>query len=181
MTNRLYLASPLEIEEWEIVEHLEQYTLYDEFAERVEKATRLLEQGKAYWKEHRSEEGQWSPAAVETVANIRFRAYNIRQGSERYDLHLADCIRSSLGGAPSESISDAQLVAAMAMDRACWAIENLARWFADFEKDLCDTTRRLASLNQPEGVMAMCRQIWLLREVEHRETTADYRATRSAG
>ncbi len=176
MTNRLYLASPLEIEEWEIVEHLEQYTLYDEFAARIEKATSLVEQGKAYWIEYCSEEEGWSPAAVETVANVRYRANNIRRSSERYDLHLADCIRSSLGGVPSESNKDAQLVAALAMDSACRAIETLAHWFSDFEKDLCKTRRWLMALDDEEDAMPLCRKDWLSREVEVRESTAEYLA-----
>jgi hypothetical protein len=136
--SRLYIGSPLEIEDWEIVEHLEQFVLFgafDDAADLIDDALSLLHQGRERWQRQKSSNGEWLPVAIEAVADVRRHAYNIRQRFQRYG-DLAESVRLSIGYSASVKITGAQYAAAFSLHHACRALEVLARWFADFDADL---------------------------------------------
>lgn len=136
--SRLYIGSPLEIEDWEIVEHLEQFVLFgafDDAADLIDDALSLLHQGRERWQRQKNSNGEWLPAAVEAVADVRRHASNIRQRFQRYG-DLAESVRLSIGYSESVKITGAQYAAAFSLHHACRALEVLARWFADFDADL---------------------------------------------
>lgn len=178
MSERLYLAAPLEIDGWEVVECLDSHTLFEEFSERVDDALSLLREGQSHWREHQTD-GEWSATAVDTVGEVRRLAYNIRQSFQRYG-DLAACIRSSIGSRDEVSISDAQYVAALSMDRACRVIEILASWLSDFDAALYSVRPDLVELiaeKDPEGfadLLSRRRAECAQGEIDTRESVADY-------
>lgn len=179
MSEHLYIAAPLDVDGWEVIECLESHTLFGEFAERVDDALSLLREGQSHWREHQTADGEWSATAVDTVGEVRRRAYNIRQSFQRYG-DLAACIRSSIGNSGELGISDAQYVAALAMDRACWVIESLASWLSDFDGALYSVRPDLVELiaeNDPDGfadLLARRRAECAQGEIDTRECVADY-------
>ena len=137
MLNRIfYLSAPLEIEGWEIVETFERFTLYDEFADRIDEALELIRQGQEQWASHQTD-GEWSAESVRVLANVRRLSYNISQQFERSSDDLPRCIHWTIGESSNSAITDSQYIAALAIDRACRLIETLERWLRDFDTDLC--------------------------------------------
>lgn len=179
MNERLYLAAPLEIEGWEVVECLDSHTLFEEFAERVDDALSLLHEGQSHWREHQTADGEWSAPAGDAVGEVRRLAYNIRQSFQRYGGDLAACIRSSIGNSGEAGISDAQYVAALAMDRACRVIEALASWLSDFDGVLYSVRPDLVELiaeNDPDGfadLLSRRRAECAQGEMDTRESVAE--------
>lgn len=136
--SRLYIGSPLEIEDWEIVEHLEQFVLFGAFdnaAGLIDDALSLLHQGRERWQRQKSSNGEWLPAAIEAVADVRRHASSIRQRFQRYG-DLAESVRLSIGYSASVRITGAQYASAFSLHHTCRALEVLARWFTDFDADL---------------------------------------------
>ena len=180
MADRLRIAAPLEVDGWEIIEALEEHALFDEFAERIDTAIGLLHEGQALWREH-LKDGEWSSEAGHTVAEVRRLAYNIRQRIERDSSDLAPCIRWAVGA--SSTVTDSQCVAALAMDRACWALETLARWLADFDSDLHGVSSPDVRALLEESPTAFAGLVETLRgdcaqsEMETRERVADLLGT----
>lgn len=137
MLNRIfYLSAPLEIEGWEIIETFERFTLYDEFADRIDEALELIRQGQEQWASHQTD-GDWSAESVRVLANVRRLSYNISQQFERSSDDLPRCIHWTIGESSNSAITDSQYIAALAIDRACRLIETLERWLRDFDTDLC--------------------------------------------
>lgn len=171
MSEHLYIAAPLDIDGWEVVECLESHTLFEEFAERVDDALSLIREGQSHWREHQTADGEWSATAVDTVAEVRRLAYNIRQSFKSYGGDLAACIRSSISSSGA-GISDAQHVAAFAMDRACRVIETVGQWLAAFDAELLTAPAETAPDefdNMLESLRLECAQ----SEMETRESAAD--------
>jgi len=179
VSEHLYLAAPLDIEGWEIVECLESHILFKEFDERVDDALALVREGQSHWREHQTADGEWSATAADTVGEVRRLAYNIRQSFQRYGGDLAACIRSSIGNSGEGGISDAQYVAALAMDRACRVIETLASWLSDFDGALYSVRPDLVELiaeNDPDGfadLLSRRRAECAQGEMDTRESVAE--------
>nr|BFE94197.1 hypothetical protein GCM10020185_47330 [Pseudomonas brassicacearum subsp. brassicacearum] len=57
MSNKFHLSDPLNVEGWEIVETLERFTLYDEFAHRIQDALELIREGQEHWMNHQKKMG----------------------------------------------------------------------------------------------------------------------------
>ncbi|MFU4908335.1 hypothetical protein ACM7ZU_12400 [Pseudomonas aeruginosa] len=184
MDNRLYLNAPLEIEGWEIVETLEHLTLFCEFRERIEDALELIQFGQKHWQGHMHHDGEWSVLAMQTVAEVRCLAYNIWQSFQRSSDDLARCIRWSVGlSSADSSVTDSQCVAALAMDRACRAIETLARWLEGFDAELYGTNPGVVAALAEEApdhfeeLLTALRQEGAMEEMEARESAADLLGT----
>lgn len=173
--SRLYIGSPLEIEDWVIVEHLEQFVLFgafDDAPDLVDDALSLLHQGRERWQRQKSKSGEWLPPAVEAVAAVRRHASNIRQRFERYG-DLAEAVRSSIGYGDGVKITGAQYAAAFSLHHACRALEVLGRWFADFDADLyahrSDLVKSIA-MDAPAEFAALVNE--LRQEGAHAEAVA---------
>lgn len=179
LSSPYYLAAPLEIEEWEVIETLEQYVLYDEFAERIDYALQLLEEGQRHWQEHQSPDGEWSEISIKVVSEVRLLSYNISQKLQFSDLDIAACIRSTVGISSESNVSNSQCMAALAMDRACRAIETLGKWFADFQQEFHTTSPKTLdaiareSPDDFEVLINKPRREWAQAEMEARENTAE--------
>ena len=173
--SRLYIGSPLEVEDWEIVEHLEQFALFgafDDAADLIDDALLLLHQGRERWQRQKSSSGEWLPAAIEAVSDVRRHASNIRQRFQRYG-DLAESVRLSIGYSASVKITGAQYAAAFSLHHACRALEVLARWFADFDADLYahrpDLVKSIA-MDAPDEFAALVNE--LQQEGAHAEAEA---------
>lgn len=136
MNKKFYLSAPLNIEQWEIVETFERFTLCDEFGDRIEDALELIREGQEHWSSHLTD-GEWSVESVRVLANARRLSYNIRQQFERSRDDLPRCIQSAVGESSNTAITDGQYIAALALDLACRSIETLERWLSGFDEDLC--------------------------------------------
>lgn len=135
-----WISAPLDVEGWEVVESLEDYALYPEYAARIDECLQLIADGQAFWQPYRNattidDDGSWQPGVEHAISEVRRLAYNIRQLAERYGGDLAGHIRSSIY-AQRDDISDSAYVAAMGIDRACWAIQRISRWLVEFEAEL---------------------------------------------
>lgn len=185
MANRPDLPHPLHLDEGEILYHLESHPLYPEFFDRIDDALALIFKGQQHWKEHQAEGGEWSEIAILAIAEVRLRAYNIRQAimfNEGDGDILVNAIRSRAGLSGTE-ISAAQCIAALAMDRACWAIETLWRWFAKLEDEWRQANPELFEVivqQDPEGFAELveeARQETPQLEIETRERVAELLGT----
>lgn len=175
MSNRFRVATPLDVDGWEITEALENYALFDEFAERLDTAIDLLHEGQALWRDH-LKDGQWSSEATQTVAEVRRLAYNIRQRFDGASSDLATCIRWAVSA--GSTVTDSQCVAALAMDRACWAIEALAAWLEGIDQRLAGCVNGVGALTPAsEGLrtalVQSVRDNQTVLEMETRERVAD--------
>ena len=177
MSNRFYLSDPLNAEGWEIVETLERFTLYDEFAHRIEDALELIREGQEHWMDHQKD-GEWSADSIRVLSHVRRLSYNIRQQFERSnDLPLS--IRWAIGDSSNSTITDNQYIAALAIDRSCRVIETLEKWLSDFDADLCagdpDSLSALvaAESNEFADFMNEVRHEQSHLEIEAREAAAD--------
>ncbi|MCU7650737.1 hypothetical protein [Pseudomonas piscis] len=178
MSNHLYLDAPLDIDGWEIVEPLENLELYEEFSERIDDALELIREGQHYWASHQ-EDGAWSAESKRVMTEVRRLSYNIRQTFNRSQDDLPRCIRWTIGELSESAVTDCQCVAAFAIDRACRAIEVLARWMADFDTDLYtvgrDTLATLAK-DKPKSFNIFLNEVrheQAQQEIEARENVAD--------
>lgn len=178
MNRKFYLSAPLNIEGWEIVETFERFTLYDEFAERIDGALELILEGKEYWASH-LKDGEWSEESIRVLANVRRLSYNIRQQFERSRDDLPRCIHWTIGGSSNSAITDSQYIAALAIDRACRVIETMERWLSGFDKDLCaGNLENLAALiaDASDDFMDLVEEVRHEQahlEIEAREAAAD--------
>lgn len=182
LNKKFYLSAPLNIEGWEVVETFERFTLYDEFAERIDDALELILEGQEHWVSHLTDE-KWSVESVRVLANVRRLSSNIRQYSERSGDDLPRCIHWTVGEASSSAITDSQYIAALAIDCACRAIETLEKWLSAFDADL--------SAGKPDSLAALIadaseefkvfveevRHEQLHLEIEAREAAADLLGT----
>ncbi|MCF5776770.1 hypothetical protein GIV40_06695 [Pseudomonas poae] len=172
------MSAPLEIEGWEIVETFERFTLYDEFADRIDEALELIRQGQEQWASHQTD-GEWSAESVRVLANVRRLSYNISQQFERSSDDLPRCIHWTIGESSNSAITDSQYIAALAIDRACRVIETLERWLSGFDKDLgAGNFENLAALNADASndsveFVEEVRHEQAYLEIEARETAAD--------
>lgn len=179
MNDPLYLSSPLGVEGWEVIEQLEGFALFEEFRERIEDALTVIHEGQALWVDHLDSDGVWSEQALCAVADVRRQATNILQRLSDPMADFATSIRWSVRWSADVNATDAQCVAALALDRACRAIETLARWLADFDADLGGAGSELLSELAQEApkefaeFLADARFKGALAEVEARERTAD--------
>lgn len=178
MSNRFHLSDPLNIEGWEIVETFERFTLYEEFAERIDDALDLIRNGQEHWASH-LKDGEWSVESVRVLANVRRLSSNISQQFERSRDDLPRCIRWVAGESANSAINDSQYIAALAIDRACRAIETLERWLSGFDTDVCSgNLESLAALNGEASndvaeFMTEVRHELAHLEIEAREAVAD--------
>lgn len=175
MSDRFRVATPLDVDGWEITEALENYALFDEFAERLDTAIDLLHEGQALWRDH-LKDGQWSSEATQTVAEVRRLAYNIRQRFDGASGDLATCIRWAVSA--GSTVTDSQCVAALAMDRACWAIEAMSAWLGGIDQRLVGCANGLGALTPAsEGLrtalVQLVRDNQAVFEMETRERVAD--------
>lgn len=136
MNNRFYLNAPLDVEDWENIEALEYLTLYEEFAERIDNIVELIREGQQHWADHQNEAGEWSADAVRVLGEVRRRSYNIHQRIGLFQDDLARTIRWIISESSESAVTDCQYVAALAIDRACRAIEVLGRWLREFNENL---------------------------------------------
>lgn len=177
MSNRLYLSDPLNVEGWEIVETLERFTLYDEFANRIEDALELILEGQEHWMDHQKD-GEWSADAIRVLSSVRRLSYNIRQQFERVD-DLPLSIRWAIGDSLDSTITDSQYIAALAIDRSCRVIETLEKWLSGFDANLCAgdadnlTALMAAAPNEFEEFVNEVRHEQSYLEIEAREAAAD--------
>lgn len=185
MANSPYLSRPLHIDEGEILDHLENHPLYPEFHGRIDDALALIFKGQRHWREHQTEDGEWSESAMRAVTEIRLRSYNIHQAimfSKGDGEALVSVIQSRAGLCNTE-ISDAQCIAALAIDRACRAIEKLWQWFAELEDEWHQANPELLEAIQqqdPEGFAELveeARQETPHFEIETRERVAELLGT----
>ncbi len=178
LNRKFYLSAPLNIEGWEIVETFERFTLYNEFAERIDDALELILEGQEHWASHLTD-GEWSAESIRVQANVRRLSYNIRQQFERSRDDLPRCIHWTVGESSNSAIADSQYVAAMAIDRACRVIETLERWLSGFDKVLYagNYENRADSLaDVSEDFMEFIGEVrheHSHEEIELRETAAD--------
>jgi len=178
LSRAFYLSDPLYIEGWEIVETFERFTLYDEFAERIDIALGLILEGQEHWASHLAD-GEWSAESIRVMADVRRLSYNIRQQFERSRDDLPRCIRWTVGESSRSAITDSQYIAALAIDRACRVIETLERWLSGFDKDLCaGNFENLAALiaDASDEFMAFVEEVRHEQphlEIEAREAAAD--------
>lgn len=177
MSGSLYIGVPLGIDGWEIIESLEHFTLFGEYRSGIEDAIRLLQEGQGCWQSHLSEDGEWSEAALQSVAEVRRLSFNIWQNYQRYGDDLARSIRWSVGINTESGVTDRQCVAALAMDRACRAIEVLTNWLADFDTELY--------AGSPDDVTALANESPALfrrfvEEVRHEHAPAECHARESS-
>lgn len=182
MNSKFYLSAPLNIEGWEIVETFERYTLYDEFAERLDDALELILEGQEHWASHLTD-GEWSDESIRVLANVRRLSYNIRQQFERTRDDLPQCIHWTIGESSNSAITDSQYIAALAIDRACRVIESLERWLRGFDKNLCaGNSENLAVLisDSTDDFMELVEEVRHEQphlEIEVREAAADFLGT----
>lgn len=178
MSKKFYLSAPLDIEGWEVFETLERFTLYDEFSDRIDDALELIREGQEHWAGH-MKEGEWSAESVRVLSNVRRLSYNILEQFERSRDDLPRCIHWTVGESSNSPITDSQYIAALAIDRACRAIETLERWLSAFDKDLCagnaDNLNLLAQHSQADiaDFLSHVRNEHARREIEARESAAD--------
>ncbi|MFL9672663.1 hypothetical protein ACXUPC_08345 [Pseudomonas marginalis] len=93
-------------------------------------------------------------------------AFNIRQSFNSYPSHgLAKAIRDSRLGVDTKGVSDTQLVAALAIDRACRSIQILWAWINWIEGDA-----RLGDLPHTAQISMAPPDIYLEMVNEHRAT-----------
>ncbi|WP_053269845.1 hypothetical protein [Pseudomonas chlororaphis] len=176
------MSAPLNIEGWEIVETFERFTLYDEFAERIDVALELILEGQEHWASHLTD-GEWSAESIRVMADVRRLSYNIHQQFERSRDDLPRCIRWTVGESSRSAITDSQYIAALAIDRACRVIETLERWLSGFDKDLCaGNFENLAALiaDPSDDFMEFVEEVRHEQphlEIEARETAADLMGT----
>lgn len=138
MSERLLITSPLEVDGWEVIESLEELSLFefDGYRDLSNDAIALLNEVQSMWREHQNADGEWPEHATSTASDVLRLAYNIRQGYQRYGDPLSDRIRSSIGLHSGSPISDGQLEGAMAMASACLALRVLGNWLEVFEIEL---------------------------------------------
>lgn len=177
LNSKFYLSAPLNIEGWEIIETFERFTLYDEFAERIDDALELILEGQEHWASHLID-GEWSKESIRVLENVRRLSYNICQKFERSSDDLPRCIHYSIGESSNSGITDSQYIAALAIDQACRVIETLERWLSGFDKDLCaGHSEYLATLIADASVdfVALVEEVRLEQphlEIESREKAA---------
>lgn len=182
MDREFYLSSPLNTEGWEIIETFERFTLYDEFAERIDAALELIQEGREHWAIHFSD-GEWSAESIRVMADVRRLSYNIHQQFERSRDDLPRCIRWTVGESSRPAITDSQYIAALAIDRACRVIETLERWLSGFDKNLCaGNFENLAALiaDASDDFMELVEEVRRDQphlEIEAREAAADLMGT----
>lgn len=179
MSNKFYLRVPLDIDGWEDIEALEHLTLYDEFAERIDDAVELIREGQQHWASHQDDGGEWSADAVRVLAEVRRLSPGIRQRFDQSQDDLPRCIRWTVGESSESAVTDCQCVAALAIDRACGAIEVLGRWLRDVDADLyADGRKDVIALveRDPDSfdvLLSEVRHEQAHLEIEARESTAD--------
>jgi hypothetical protein len=182
LDREFYLSSPLNIEGWEVIETFERFTLYDEFAERIDAALELIQEGREHWAIHFSD-GEWSAESIRVMADVRRLSYNIHQQFERSRDDLPRCIRWAVGKSSRPAITDSQYIAALATDRACRVIETLERWLSDFDKNLCaGNFENLSALiaDASDDFMELMEEVRREQphlEIEAREAAADLMGT----
>jgi hypothetical protein len=135
LRREFYVSDPLNIEGWEMLETFEQFMLYDEFADRIDTALELIREGQEHWGSHQRG-GEWSVKSVRVLTSVRRLSSNISQQFARSGDDLPRCISWIIGESSGSDITDSQFIAALAIDRACRAIETLERWLRGFDTDL---------------------------------------------
>jgi hypothetical protein len=182
LNRKFYLSAPLNIEGWEVVETFERFTLYDEFAERIDDALELILEGQEHWAGHLTD-GEWSEESIRVLATVRRLSYNIRQQFERSRDDLPRCIHWTIGESSNSAITDSQYIAALAIDQACRVIETLERWLSGFDKDLCaGHLENLAALiaDASDDFVTLVEEVrheQFHLEIESREKAADLMGT----
>lgn len=137
MPYRELLGHPLEIDPDDLPSRLTECALYPEFAERFADAFDLIDEGRYLWKEFYVSDQGWHPVASLVASRVSYMAFNIRQSFNSYPSHgLAKAIRDSRLGVDTKGFSDTQLVAALAIDRACRSIQILWEWINRIEDDV---------------------------------------------
>lgn len=179
MPYKKLLGHPLEIDTNAPPKLLEECVLYPEFAERFADALDLIDEGQDLWESFYVGGQGWAPLASNAVSAVSSMAFNIRQSFNRYpEAGLANAIRHSR--LDSTGVSDAQLVAALAMDNACRAIQCLWGWIDWIEDDArkADPARAAdMSMGWPDTYLKMIndhRASFPHLEIEARESTAIY-------
>ena len=179
MSNRFYLSAPLDIDGWRNIDALEHLALYEEFAERIDAAVELILEGEQHWANHQDDAGEWSADAVRILGEVRRRSYNIHQRIGLFQDDLACTIRWIIGDLSVSAVTDCQYVAALAIDRACRAIEVLGHWLRDVHEDLyaCGPEDVIAlAEDYPDSfdvLLSEVRQERVQLEIEARESAAD--------
>jgi hypothetical protein len=179
VSNRFYLRVPLDVYGWEDIEALEHLALYDEFAERIDDAVELIREGQQHWVGHQDDGGEWSFDAVRVLAEVRRLSPGIRQRFDQSQEDLPRSIRWTVGESSESAVTDCQYVAALAIDRACRAVEVLGRWLRDFDADLYTGGRdEMCALveSDPDSfyvLMSEVRREQSHLEIEARESAAD--------
>jgi hypothetical protein len=179
MSNKFYLNAPIDGDGWEHLETLQHLALYSEFEERIDAIFELIEDGEQHWAAHRNDEEEWSPDALRVLGAVRRHSYNIHQRIELFQDDLAYTIRWMIGDLSVLSVSDSQYVAALAIDRACRAFEELVRWLRDVDDSLYVGGRSSVIAmfkDDPKSYKALLREIrseLFPIEIETRESVAN--------
>jgi len=127
----------LEIDPDDLPSRITECALYPEFAERFADAFDLIDEGRYLWKEFYVSDQGWDPVASQVASRVSHMAFNIRQSFNSYPGHgLAKAIRDSRLVVDTNGVSDTQLVAALAIDRACRSIQILWEWINRIEDDV---------------------------------------------
>lgn len=164
MPYRELLGPPLDINPDAPPKRLTECALYPEFAERFGDAFDLIDEGQYLWEDFYVSGQGWDPLASQVVSDVSYMASNIRQSFNRYpSVGLAEAIRRSR--LKSDGVSDTQLVAALAMDRACRSVQILWTWINWIENDA-----RLADLPHTAQISMAPPDIYLEIVNEHRAT-----------
>ncbi|WP_236191907.1 hypothetical protein [Pseudomonas paraglycinae] len=180
MNSRFNLSVPIDVEGWENIEALEHLVLYEEFAERINRVVELIREGQLHWANHLNDAGEWTVDAVRVLREVRRHSYNIHQRIGLFQDDLASTIRWFIGESTESAFTDCQCVAALALDRACRAIEVLGRWLREFHEDLYSGERDILialAEESPESFDVLVNEIRQKQaslEADAREQAADF-------
>lgn len=173
------LISPLNLDLDELELELEWLPLYREFAERFNEGLDLVAAGVEMWRPEGREEWRPEEWAIEAVAEISRKLYNIEQALDRSPaLGLAWAVRNA--GAWERRATDSQLAAALAMAYGCRAIHALRKWQAQLADEVVEASGRTlvddTIMNYPDVYAAIINDRRLedpIAEIEARESAAD--------
>ncbi|ENB9665340.1 MULTISPECIES: hypothetical protein [Pseudomonas] len=173
------LISPLNLDLDELELELEWLPLYREFAERFDEGLDLVAAGVEMWRPEEREEWRPEEWAIEAVAEISRKLYNIEQALDRSPaLGLAWAVRNA--GAWERRATDSQLAAALAMAYGCRAIHALRKWQAQLADNVVEAFGRARvddlRVNDPEFYVTIvndCRIECSIAEIEARESAVD--------
>ena len=124
---------PLNISGSDLLEPIADTALFRVVEDEVGRAVDLFNAAKTYLASLPSDTPASADALATAAREIRRSAYNIQQSHNRYGGSIITHIRSSRL-AIDASLTDANCLAALALDRACWAVKVIGDWLIEFDE-----------------------------------------------